>query len=279
VPGQSIRTDKAQRTIKVSCLKLALQYRFRNDFEKINQIELDGQYAYVAVSVPEPKPVETEQFIGVDRNTTDHCVVVANPQTGKVWKLGKNAEHVHKKYMAIRRALQRKRKLRKLKMIKRRETRKVRDLNHKISRRLVQIAAANNCGIKLEDLEGIRGNRRHARSFQYSLNSWSFYQLQQMIEYKARLQGIPVAYVDPAHTSRRCSRCGQLGSRNGKEFKCLSCGHVDHADANASFNISTALVIRTAGRLRADSDACKGSTDTPQGATPMNDGDPRTPWH
>ena len=85
--------------------QLELQYQFRNDFEKINQIKLDGQYAYVAVSAPEPKPVETEQFIGVDRNTTGHCVVVANPQTGKVWKLGKSAEHVHKKYMAIRKAL------------------------------------------------------------------------------------------------------------------------------------------------------------------------------
>jgi len=278
VPGQAIRTDKTQRTIKVSCLKLELQYRFRNDFEKINQIELDGQYAYVAVSVPEPKTVEREQFIGVDRNTTGHCVVVANPQTGKVWKLGKNAEHVHKKYMAIRRALQRKRKLRKLKMIKRRETRKVRDLNHKISKRIVQIAAANNCGIKMEDLEGIRGNRKHARQFHYSLNSWSFHQLQTMVEYKARLQGIPVVYVEPAYTSRKCSRCGHVGNRNGKTFKCSGCGHVEHVDVNASFNIGMALGPRGVARLHADRDACKGSTDTPQGATPMNDGDPRTPW-
>jgi putative transposase len=126
------------------------------------------------VSVPEPKPIETEQFIGVDRNTAGHCVVLANPQTGKVWKLGRNPEHVHKNYMAIRRALQRKRKL---KMIKRRETRKVRDLSHKISK----TAAANHCGIKLEDLEGIRGNRKHARQFYYSLNSWSFHQLQTMV--------------------------------------------------------------------------------------------------
>ena len=124
-----------------------------------------------------------------------------------------------------------------------------------------------------------RENRKHARSFQYSLNSWSFYQLQQMIEYKARLQRIPVAYVDPAHTSQECSRCGHIGDRNGKEFKCPSCGHVEHADTNASFNISTALAIQMgATRLHADRDACKGSTDTPQGATPMNDGDPRTPW-
>ena len=277
VPGQSIKTNKEQRTVRVPCLGLELSYRFRNDFMKVNQIELDDQYAYITVTVPEPETVRTEQFIGVDLNTTGHCAVAANPQTGKVWKLGKSAEHVHKKYREIRRTLQRKGKFRKLKTVRRREKRKVRDLNHKVSNRIIQIATADGCGIKMEDLTGIRSNRRHARTFQYSLNSWSFYQLQLMIEYKARLQGIPVAYVDPANTSKTCSRCGQLGSRNGKGFKCLGCGHVDHADANASFNIGTALAVRMAGRLRADSDACKGSTDTPRWATPVDDGDPRTP--
>jgi len=277
VPGQSIKTNKKQKTVRVPCLGLELPYWFRNDFTKINQIELDSQYAYVTATVPEPKPVKTERFIGVDLNTTGHCAVAANPQTGKVWKLGKSAEHVHKKYREIRRTLQRKGKFRKLKTVRKREKRKVRDLNHRVSKRLVQIAAANRCGIKMEGLKGIRSSRKHARAFQYSLNSWSFYQLQRMIEYKARLHGVPVAYVDPANTSKTCSRCGQLGSRNSKEFKCPGCGHVDHADANASFNIGTALAVRVAGRLRADSDACKGSIDTPRWATPVNGGDPRTP--
>ena len=238
VPGQSIKCDKTDRKINIPCLNLGLNFLFPNDFEKINQIEIDYKYAYVSVTIPDLPQIETNKFIGVDLNATGHCAVVAVPATNKVYMLGKKAQHVHTKYLKYRKRFQRLGALKLLSKAKRRESNIVKDLNHKISKKIVQVAVENRAGIKLEDLTGIRNNKRQTKSFRYILNSWSFYQLRQFVEYKAKKQGIPVVYIEPAYTSQTCSKCGSLGDRKGKSFKCPVCGHTTHADINAAFNIA-----------------------------------------
>ena len=264
IPNQVITLNKEKREIWIACIKLILPYHFNNNFEKINQIEIDNEYAMVSVTVDFPEVAEPKGFLGVDLNTTGHCVVVANSETGKIMKMGKSANHIHTKYKNIRNDLQKKGKFNRLKKIKNRESRKIKDLNHKMSSGIVKQAKENGHGIRLEDLKGIRENAKRTKSFRYSLNSWSFYQLQQMIEYKAKLHGVLVEYVDPRYTSQMCSRCGLIGNRNGKDFKCLSCGHVDHADVNASFNI--ALRSSCIDQSNAERDVLEGRTGTPKGA-------------
>lgn len=116
-------------------------------------------------------------------------------------------------------------------------TRKRKDNLHKVSRKIVNLAVENSSVIVLADLTGIR-NSKCKREFGKS--NWSFYELRTMIEYKAKLEGVPVRTINPRNTSRTCSRCGHVHDKaiSGKIFKCNECGYVSHRDLNASFNIS-----------------------------------------
>lgn len=305
IPSRAVNVDRDESILVIPCLKLLLNYHFSNNFKRISQIEIDSIYAYVAVVFPDNEPGTSGHYIGVDRNTKGHIAVVADPESGKIWKLGKMCYHTHKKYESIKKRLYNMGKHKQLKAVETRERNIIKDLNHKISRKIVDIALYNECGVKLENLRGLRklnskiggagkaeknksenmkreqkrarnkskeinkGSiengkkaKKHLLSCEYSLNSWSFRQLQQFIEYKARLRGVEVAYIDPHATSKKCSRCGLIGNRHSKQFECPHCGHVDHADVNAAFNI--ALTPKGNGQFTAERDAGKGSTDTPQ---------------
>ena len=52
--------------------------------------------------------------------------------------------------------------------------------------------------------------------------------------------------VAPAYTSLTCHLCGHVETANraGTAFKCLACGHRDHADINAARNILRAGLAR-----------------------------------
>lgn len=260
IPNQSIKVDKKERIINIPCVKLRLNYYFSNDFVKINQIEINESYAYISCTFEDKPDKNYTKQLGVDLNTTGHCAVVSIPHTGKVFKLGKKSQHIHKKYSNIRKNLQKKQLYKQVKKIKNRESRIIKDLNHKISKKIVDIAEENKCNIQLENLKGIRKTAKTRKSFKYSLNSWSFYQFKTFVEYKAKKQGISVSYTEPQYTSKSCSKCGHIGNRNGKYFKCPNCGHVDNADCNAAFNIAYGL---THCQLHTDRDVCKGNTDIP----------------
>ena len=135
VPAQGIRFSHENRTIFVPSLKYETNYLFRNDFEKIDQIEIDKEFAYISVTVPENAMIEPNGYLGVDRNTTGHIAVMGNPMNGKVVKLGKQSNHVHKKYRDMRRNLQKRGKYRKVKRTKKRERNISRDINHKVSKK------------------------------------------------------------------------------------------------------------------------------------------------
>lgn len=261
IPNQGVRLENN----KLIIISLKLELPFDKKVIKINQVEIDNKYAYVSATILENKLLNTKNHIGIDLNTTGHCAVMAIKETGKVYKLGKKAEHTHKKYKQIRKSLQKKGLYKVVKKIKDRESRIVKDLNHKISRFIIDKAVKENAEIRLEDLKGIRQTTKSRKSFKYALNSWSYYQLGQFIQYKALLAGVPLSFIEPSYTSKCCSKCGQIGNRNDKLFKCEHCSHVENADVNASFNI--AFAHPSILQLQREKSSLQAESDTRQKAT------------
>ena len=94
----------------------------------------------------------------------------------------------------------------------------------------------------LEELTNINKRVTVRRVNRSERMSWAFAQLRSYIAYKAQLYGVPLAIVPARYTSQTCSECGYCSKDNRKsqaKFLCMSCGHAENADFNASKNIAS----------------------------------------
>ena len=160
-------------------------------------------------------------------------------------------EQIQRKYRRLQKSLEitrggkgRKKKLKALERLKAKERNFVRLYNEFISKKIIQFAVKNKAGvIHMEEL------KFDSLKYKSLLRNWSYYELQEMIENKAKREGITVYYVDSKYTSQTCSNCGNLeeGQRDAKKtqgkFMCKKCGFVANADFNASQNIAKSTEI------------------------------------
>ncbi|MCY7286163.1 MAG: transposase [Cyanobacteria bacterium CAN_BIN43] len=133
---------------------------------------------------------------------------------------------------------------RRLRAMSGREKRFMRDVNHCVSKKLAhqpQFAV-----FALEDLSGIR-NQRRGKKVNKWISSWTFYQLEQFLDYKSEALGKRVAFVDARYTSQRCSVCKHIAktNRSKSRFHCKNCGHQAHADINAAINVRDNYILST----------------------------------
>jgi len=96
------------------------------------------------------------RWTGVDLNTTGHVAVAADPFSGKVMKLGKNAPYVHSHWLKNCTKLWKSGKFRKLKKLKSRERTIIKGAIHTIRKQIVSFAVSVGSGIKFEKLFNTR---------------------------------------------------------------------------------------------------------------------------
>ena len=209
-------------------------------------LQMQGGDFYIAVTcdaeeAPEIDPVDA---IGVDLG----IVNIAYDSDGDCYS-GEKVEKIRRIFSHRRRNLQRKKTKaakRKLCAIKGRQARFQRDLNHCISKAIVDKAKRTDRAIALEDLKGIRSRATASRRQRPRMANWGFHQLQSFLKYKAKLAGIPVVLVDPRHTSQMCPLCGHVSRSNRRtrdSFCCRSCGHAGPADHIAARNIRARATV------------------------------------
>lgn len=217
---------------------LALLNEFRRGESDL--VRRDGKWFLMAtLELPDVPVVEPDGWVGVDLG----IVRAATLDDDTNWDGGAVTAR-RKKNVALRRKLQAKGTKSAKRLLKKRskkESRFVRDVNHQISKQIVETAKRTGRGIALEELTGIRERARLRKPQRSTLHSWAFAQLGSFITYKARQAGVAVVYVDPAYTSQSCSACGhteRANRPNQDTFTCRSCGVSLNADHNAALNIA-----------------------------------------
>jgi len=184
-------------------------------------------------------PVTTpSDVLGVDLG-----IIAIASDSDRVLYSGAKVLGLRARYSHMRRKLQKKgtssaRKLRRKRS--KREHRFQSDVNHVISKAIVQRAAHTGRAVAIEDLTHLRTRVRLNKSQRRTHSSWAYADLRAKIAYKAAMRGVVVVAVDPRYTSQTCSRCGHCERANRhsqSSFLCRQCGFAAHADWNAAENI------------------------------------------
>ena len=193
--------------------------------------------AQIVYEVSEPELKSDGNVMGVDLGIKCPAVSYCSDGSIKFYGNGRKNKYMRRHYAYLRKKLQTSKKMKAVKRINDKEQRIMRDIDHKLSHDIVETAVAHNVKvIKLEQLKNIRSTTRKSRKNNHSLHTWSFYRLAQFIEYKAKLAGISVEYVNPAYTSQTCPNCGNVHHANDRNYTC-ECGFHIHRDLLGAMNI------------------------------------------
>jgi putative transposase len=228
-------------------------------------------YALISVSMEVPDAKAVERWIGVDRGQNNIAVAALPGGFGKFWKGGR-VKGLRRQFQRTRKQLQQAKQLKEVKRLEQRERRIMTQINHGISKELVQFAKDFEMGLRFEDLSGIRQTSKQRKKNKSDAaenrDSWAFYQLEVFTRYKAIRAGVLVQSVPAPYTSKSDHRNGVIGKRNGDWFKGFD-GYRCNADWNASQNIgkwvgfSCPLSLQKAVIAMVTVDAVGGVNDSP----------------
>lgn len=181
--------------------------------------------------------------VGIDRGI-NFVVATYDSKHKSGFVSGKAIKQKRANYSKLRKELQMRQTpsaRRRIKAIGSRENRWMQDVNHCVSKALVKNNPKHTLFV-LEDLSGVRNATERVKTKdRYVSVSWSFFDLEQKLIYKAKQNQSTVIKVNPAYTSQCCPACGHIerANRNKKLhlFTCKNCGYKSNDDRIGAMNL------------------------------------------
>lgn len=181
--------------------------------------------------------------VGIDRGI-NFVVATYDSHAHSEFVSGREIKQKRANYVKLRKELQMRHTpsaRRRLKAVGQRENRWMQDINHCVSKALVENNPKHTLFV-LEDLTGIRSATERVKlKHRYVSVSWAFYDLELKLTYKAKRNQCAVIKVNPAYTSQACPKCGhtEKANRDKKKhvFKCKCCGYTSNDDRIGAMNL------------------------------------------
>ena len=197
----------------------------------------------VTYDVKESNISDIRNVVGIDRGI-NFVVATYDSKHKSGFVSGKAIKQKRANYSKLRKELQMRQTpsaRRRIKAIGQRENRWMQDVNHCVSKALVKSNPKHTLFV-LEDLSGVRNATERVKTKdRYVSVSWSFYDLEQKLIYKAKQNQSSVIKVDPRYTSQCCPVCGhtEKSNRNKKIhlFTCRNCGYRSNDDRIGAMNL------------------------------------------
>jgi putative transposase len=235
--------------VKLRYFSEGMEKYFDTDTYRFGTAKLVSKHGKYFLHIPVTRSIEECRnedvcnVVGIDRGI-NFIVATYDSRHKSGFVSGRTVKQKRAHYKELRRELQRVHtpsSRRRIREIGQRENRWMQDVNHCVSKALVENNPSNTLFV-LEDLTGIRSATEKVRlKDRYTCVSWTFYDLEQKLIYKARLHKDKVIKVDPAYTSQCCPVCGhtERANRNKKLhlFRCRNCGYRSNDDRIGAMNL------------------------------------------